>query len=282
MISVCKPKEVPVGLKNPSATNKKIQLMKDGNSHEADSGTYAHDSVKTALNALYKNKCAYCERLIEEQADRRVDHFRPKKAMQTGEQHPGYYWLTYEWSNLVLSCDTCNRAKSNQFPVIGSRVTRPPSLAADWLPDSTCMRGEQPLLVNPEVDNPVDHFVFFPDGTIKTKNESPRGDKTIKVCKLDRPSLNISRKKLIDVFRKFINKQALILFFKLDQGLDPSSQDFKDALFKTILADVQAAKSSSHPFSRVGWHINQDPEGFLLGEVPAGIVHETLLRYFQP
>ena len=84
--------------------------------------------VKPSINAkLYKRqrdrflaathkKCAYCESKVgptERKGD--VEHYRPKsrtrdvngklvKIMRNGVEvnHPGYYWLAYDWNNLLL------------------------------------------------------------------------------------------------------------------------------------------------------------------------------------
>src|SRR5579872_571430 len=72
--------------------------------------------VEDQLAKSYSYKCAYCERICK--AD--IEHYRPKKAVDEEAQHPGYYWLCYEWSNLLPSCITCNRegSKHNHFPVL--------------------------------------------------------------------------------------------------------------------------------------------------------------------
>ena len=80
------------------------------------------------MQAVYKDdgppfygKCAYCEGQIHNSGD--IDHYRPRRAVEdedgnrvmvnsNGEErvpHPGYYWLAYEWSNLLYACSDCNR-----------------------------------------------------------------------------------------------------------------------------------------------------------------------------
>src|SRR5215468_8122036 len=75
------------------------------------------------LNRLFRNKCAYCEEKLSGQPGD-VEHFRPKGRVcdATFRQvfidhprwgrniaHPGYYWLAYDWDNLLPSCADCNR-----------------------------------------------------------------------------------------------------------------------------------------------------------------------------
>ena len=79
--------------------------------------------------------------------------------------HPGYYWLAYEWRNLLPSCTVCNQPKSigdkkigkhNRFPVIGVHAQTPEEV-----------ENEQPLLINPasdeEDDAPENHLTMDPN-----------------------------------------------------------------------------------------------------------------------
>ena len=76
--------------------------------------------VDTKCN--FFGKCAYCESLITNNQPGDVDHYRPKGRVMDannkpvmittalGENpHPGYYWLAYQFSNLLPSCIDCNR-----------------------------------------------------------------------------------------------------------------------------------------------------------------------------
>ena len=91
---------------------------------------------------------------------RDVEHFRPKGAYQklnsTNLTYPGYYWLAYNWDNLMLSCEKCNRSyKRNQFP-LQTEATR--KLFHNH-PNS--IPNEDPLLINPNFEDPSVHIIFF-------------------------------------------------------------------------------------------------------------------------
>ncbi len=181
--------------------------------------------------------------------------------------------MAYEWSNLLLACNTCNIKKSNHFPVAGNRVTTPPSVEGDWLPRSATMLGEKPLVLNPEVDDPTQHLLFKADGVIAAKNNSPRGVATINICHLNREELRTERKKMVDWFRKLLKQQTLLLWSKIQRGRFRNRAEFDDLLevtFKTIIFRIHSSQEANRPFSRLGWHINADPEGFLLAAIPAG------------
>ena len=55
------------------------------------------------LSQVFFDLCAYCE----EYCDGEVDHFRPKSRFPE---------KTYEWSNWVFACHTCNNIKGKKWP----------------------------------------------------------------------------------------------------------------------------------------------------------------------
>lgn len=98
---------------------------------------YRHATVKRLLWERYHHKCAFCERRILDR-DASIEHFRPKGRVTTIEDgserqvsfellidsepitvpHPGYFWLSYKWENLLLTCSGCNqRLKRSLFPL---------------------------------------------------------------------------------------------------------------------------------------------------------------------
>ena len=71
-------------------------------------GVYGHRSVKNALLEAQRRKCCYCESKFRASSYGAVEHFRPKGAVRqhsNGElEYPGYYWLAYSWTNLLVVC----------------------------------------------------------------------------------------------------------------------------------------------------------------------------------
>ncbi len=199
----------------------------------------ARSLVEDKLAIAYKDKCAYCERICK--AD--IEHYRPKKGV-SGELHDGYYWLCYEWSNLIPSCINCNRegGKHNQFPVLGIRVNAPIILADGNLDLNACkaskppLLNEVPFLLHPEVDPPEKYFKFEidPNGEgIRIVGIDPegRGIETINICLLNRKELKIDRVvNVIDDFKDSIHGQFLLLSNNVITELE-----FKADLIKEII-----------------------------------------------
>lgn len=160
------------------------------------------------LLALFDEKCAYCETQLTSNQPGDVEHFRPKGRV-VGEdfkpikisfeghdvEHPGYFWLAYDWTNLLPSCIDCNRyrihgkptpvgaaGKADRFPVRGGSY----ACGLDRLAD------EQPLLINPRLQSPAKHLQFNADGTVTPLTEE--GETTIRILGLNlRPGLRKAR-----------------------------------------------------------------------------------------
>lgn len=139
------------------------------------------------LFELFHGKCAYCETkpLASDVGD--VEHYRPKGKVDEDPDHPGYYWLAYDETNLLPSCAYCNRyrkSKQTRFPVVGTHAREAKSLAT-----------EQPLLLNPynHALDPFKHIEFNERGVSAARDKSQFGDSSRTVYYLDRPGLGEAR-----------------------------------------------------------------------------------------
>jgi len=138
-------------------------------------------AAREVLREASYGKCVWCESQADYTSLAGIEHYRPKhraEGLRKGEIHPDHYWwLAYSWDNLVFSCENCNRAKRNRFPVVGKRLEPGGPSGA-----------EQPLLLDPYgTDDPSEHLWFEDDGTVRPI--SHRGDVTIEVLALNRPDL---------------------------------------------------------------------------------------------
>jgi uncharacterized protein (TIGR02646 family) len=152
------------------------------------------------LNKAFDLKCAYCECMHSDGFPITVEHYRPKGAVtdhRVPVAHPGYFWLAYQWWNLVPSCANCNtthtdqksakkhQGKLNEFPIHGARVNEPSDNPENWLAE---LAAEEPDLLNPYFDDPEQHLDFdFNTGV--PVHKSDRGRATIETCDLDRLTL---------------------------------------------------------------------------------------------
>ena len=129
---------------------------------------------KNTLIDIQGRKCCYCEKPINS-GD--LEHYRPKKGWQQTKgdsiTRPGYYWLAYRWSNLLLSCKECNESKTkgNLFPISGNRALGP----------KYNLSAEKAVLINPYDENPSDSITFYKSDPISKNN---RGRRTIDILDL--------------------------------------------------------------------------------------------------
>ncbi len=86
---------------DPNATKEQIKHVQN---------KYRHAQVKDALVEMFYGKCAYCESKIRVVSYGEIEHFFPKSS---------YPDLTFEWTNLLLSCNVCNNPdhKGTKFPL---------------------------------------------------------------------------------------------------------------------------------------------------------------------
>lgn len=171
---------------------KMIKVMED---------IYQDKDVKAKLNESHHHKCCYCETKFKYSRDLDVEHFRPKKYSQQSSDSPEillvYFWLAYDWDNLLLSCAECNRGyKKNLFPLIDE------SLRAT--PQTRNIDNELPIFINPALvseDDPRDH-IRFENETPEAKTE--RGQKIIDCLGLRRDILAEDRLEHIKELRKHL------------------------------------------------------------------------------
>lgn len=169
-----------------AATEKAFRAYQEGKRPiKFDSKIWAE--LKWHIFGLFFNKCAYCECKVLPGAFGDVEHYRPKGKVDEDEEHPGYYWLAYDITNLLPSCEPCNRAraKMNHFPVEGRHARAPQELAA-----------EQPLLLNPydRTVNPFEHLKFGAAGEVLTNRGSSKGENSRIFYHLNRPNLSEARR----------------------------------------------------------------------------------------
>jgi uncharacterized protein (TIGR02646 family) len=167
---------------------------------------YSAKEVKALLVEIHHSKCCYCEKRFRSRANLHVEHFRPKSGFrqapsQKGDDLPGYYWLAYNWENLLISCHDCNSVYKHTFFPLAVPARRARSHHDD-------VAREQPLLVDPVGQDPRDHIRF--DGDLP-KGITRQGRKTIKGLGLRRVELKEDRLSLlnqIDTFYTFLQLVA--------------------------------------------------------------------------
>jgi hypothetical protein len=200
-----------------------------------------------SIDGPFSGKCAYCEaRITDMNGD--MEHFRPKNAVtyengqtveirkENGETipHPGYYWLAYDWKNLLPSCEKCNRpnpgdrtlGKQNKFPMRDDFYARSPGEED----------REKPLLINPLNEDPEEHFEVNMKTWILGGDE--RAQCCIRILGLnDRPGIREQRKEAYE--------SAIALLVKYITSTNETEE-------KQCIYELRRIVSGKRPHSMVG------------------------------
>lgn len=155
---------------------------------------YSHNDIKEALIVETHGKCAYCESKFRHVTSGDIEHILPKNKNARPD-------LVVEWTNLTLSCPTCNRQNKKDY------------------------YDPQLPLINPYVDEPEQYLqeigeYIFPASCNK------RGDTTIIVIDLNRADLLERRRDKL-----FHTEVLLEKWFELPNG-------FKRSLVEEQLLDL--------------------------------------------
>lgn len=224
-----------------------------------------YSEMKALMKEKFHGKCAYCEAKVELDQHGDVEHFRPKAAVTDDDfkpimvqdaagnsfPHPGYFWLAYEYTNLLLSCELCNQPSSDkQGSKLGKRNRFPLQTPPGYAVNPQDVGAERPLLLNPLNDDPSKHFQFDPD-TGRLIPLTPEGRKCVEVFDLnDREGLAKVR---LDIYinvlgscQKAIEARDEDNAKKLDQNLDQILRHKRGEAFYSFAGRAAIAKHKAN------------------------------------
>ena len=192
---------------------------------------YRHNEVKTALIASHRGKCCFCEQIVQEDGD--VEHFRPKSH---------YYWLAYDWANLLWACSPCNsRHKRSLFPL------RDESCRATSPYDTDL---EEPLFINPTEEDPEDLIEWRSEFPVPRPGpDSAKAKETLRALRLDKRGLLETRR------QRLSELEAQMDSFKI--ALDRGYSD----LVPLIAEALVSFQREDRPFTAMmRWRLRQRPD----------------------
>lgn len=220
-------------------------------------------AVYVSSDGSFHGKCAYCESFIGADQPGDLDHFRPRGRVtdadghevrirnRDGQQvpHPGYYWLAYDWENLLPACADCNRTsgqkanrqigKWDKFPVRGLHAVNPGEET-----------NEQPLLLNPVFQDPSQHLEIKDIGVFLSRTEE--GGTCIDIFGLnDRVDLVASRKRMYTDTRYKVKGLVGALFHRDNQEAG------------MLVSELTKIKNGELPYSASGRLAIEDTQSLL-------------------
>jgi hypothetical protein len=187
--------------------------------------------VRETLLARQHNKCCYSEAKFVGDYPQ-VEHYRPKAGIELADGnwlYPGYYWLTYTWSNLFLSKARINVSyKRNFFPLVNEAIR-----------NRTHHDGfiEENVIIDPGAEDPRDHINFHLEEPVGLTG---KGHRTIQILGLRHADFEEGRRTKLGVLRGF--KDAVDLAIASGIGAN-------DPLVVGMLAVLRAATQPDAEFS---------------------------------
>ncbi|HYT35638.1 MAG TPA: hypothetical protein VEL49_00560 [Ktedonobacteraceae bacterium] len=159
-----------------------LRNLPDGKTRSDIFVKYSHlwSDVKEHYRALSYDKCWYCETSTH-RIPGDIDHYRPKAGV-TDTDHPGYWWLGFDWRNWRFACRYCNSqftdpetgipgGKGNYFPLLDGEKHR--ILDENECEDYEDLLKEGPVLLDPTEHNDPVLLTFTRDGLPGSTEEEP-------------------------------------------------------------------------------------------------------------
>jgi uncharacterized protein (TIGR02646 family) len=192
---------------------------------------WGNKEVRRALCTMQSKKCGYCERRRDMTRESDIDHFRPKAEITQSPQHKGYWWLAYEWKNLLFCCRHCNQSyKLNHFPILdeAKRVSS----------ETQPLSDESAYLIDPCSDDDLeDYFIYYVNNGAKKVYILPRpddpwnrakADKTIELLQLNRDELLDERATCVKTLSLLAQKMHAALQIRDRQMMDEAAAEIRE------------------------------------------------------
>lgn len=191
---------------------------------------WRNNTVRDELyTAHYEGKCCYCERRRDRTREPDVEHFRPKKSVKN-TSHPGYWWLAYDWNNLLWSCKACNEDyKRTKFPIFNEDKR-----ASNYCLDENI---ERPKLINPRREDPAE-YIGFSCGKYAgryyvrpiakphlTGEKREKANATINIVGLDRDTLASERGEALQGLMEIADNMKIALKAVLNLRMSGKTED---------------------------------------------------------
>lgn len=185
-------------------------------------------SLSEVLAKQSNGKCWYCE-TNELRSDNPIDHFRPKGRVAECSDHPGYWWLAFDWRNFRFACTYCNSRRVEVDTAGGKQDHFPVFTPPDWNKTPQDNNQERPKLLDPTDPDDCELLAFNING-LATPNCSDQTSDNYKkaIESIEKFHLNHGpTKKARMAIRQKINQLVANTNDLLQQGVAAHSQQIK-------------------------------------------------------
>lgn len=166
--------------------------------------------LSVILSELSFGKCWYCES-TELRSDNPIDHFRPKGKVAECPDHPGYWWLAFDWSNYRYSCTYCNSRRVNTDTAGGKQDHFPILPPYTWNKKIEDEFIENPILLDPTDIDDVNLLTFNINGEAcpnvddKTSPLYKRAKESVDLYHLNHTPTKNARKRVYQTVRRLVS-----------------------------------------------------------------------------
>lgn len=217
-----------------------------------------HEEVLGKLLEIHYNKCAFCETGISiEESTAFLTHYRSPEL---------YYWLIYEWTNLLPVCEECKLYEDSQFPIMNKhkRVKTPPEDRTLWRADSDIHLAEDPLIINPELDVPEKYIAIDRQGNLQPIKRNLRAASTITAYKINMGSSAVARHRIIREITQKLYQAATDLLEETVRY--PAPYSLLQKYFEPVLTELNAMAAQRTPHAMLGKNMLFNFEYFFIEE----------------
>lgn len=208
-------------------------------------------------------KCWYCES-NELRSDNPIDHFRPKGRVAECTDHPGYWWLAFDWENYRFACTYCNSRRVDVETSGGKQDHFPVFTPPDWNKTQEDHNVEKPKLLDPTDEDDYKLLTFNQNGEAcpncsdESSEEYQKAKESVEKFHLNHEPIRKSRKAIRQRIRQIVADTNTLL----EQGIDMKSAQIKSnnkELIKLIRPSCTttkfntAAKLYLREFEQVVW-----------------------------
>lgn len=173
-------------------------------------------------------KCWYCE-TTEDRSDNPIDHFRPKNKVVECDDHPGYWWLAYDWKNYRFACTYCNSRRVEVETAGGKQDHFPIFVPPDWNKCERDNNAERPMLLDPIEEGDCKLLTFndngeaCPTASDEDSEEFLKASKSIELYHLNHKPTTRARRIIFQKIRTIISNTNELL----EQGIGQKSDALK-------------------------------------------------------
>jgi len=210
----------------------------------------AKNTVWSKLSSLLSEqsagKCWYCE-TNEIRSDNPIDHYRPKNNVKECSDHPGYWWLAFDWKNYRYACTYCNSRRVGVDTSGGKQDHFPVFMPPGWNQRKADENVEKPMLLDPIESHDCLLLTFNSNGEAcatsddESSEDYLKATKSIELYHLNHQPTTRERKVILHKIGRLISSTNELISSGINENSDAIKGN-KIELFRLIRPTCKSTK----------------------------------------